>query len=239
MKYGNRAYPQSLYSGNANIFALACDPTKENVVTYTSSDGLSVWAIFTLPGGSKIAFGGGQEADGGTIYVPSEVPWITASNMLSIVSVQGGNGTGRGVGGVNAAGLSGLTMNASYRNYDSPDTWEGIGSWIAVAWMPGRTTISTLGGTWVEINLGKGTQIAFGAGSIADGSSFSLPGGYTQSQMLSIGTPASFNDNHDNCLHAVSNCDIAGTTAQLTYVDGSGNSWNGNVNWFAFAWENA
>jgi hypothetical protein len=107
---------------------------------------------------------------------------------------------------------------------------------MAVAWMPGRETVTVQGGKWVLINLGKDNQVAFGAGSLPAGSSFGLPTGYDSSKLLSIATPASFSGSGDNVLHAISNCDIAGTAAQLIYIDGSGNSWSGSVNWFAFAW---
>lgn len=236
MKYGGRSYPQSTYSGNANIFAIAFDPTGNNCTVYNSPDGLSSWAVFTLPGGSKLGIGKGSGADGDSIFVPSQTPWITSSNMLSIVTVQGGNGTGRGMGGINAATLSGLTINASYRNYDSSDTWSGTGIWLAVAWMPGAITVTTQGGKWVVVSMGNGNHITFGSGVLASGSAFGFPMSYGQLQFLSFASPASFTGNHDNALHVISNCDVAGTTVQLAYIDGSGNSWNGNVNWFSFGW---
>jgi hypothetical protein len=241
MKYGDRNNPQSTYSGNANFFAIAFTPSAAGIsgalATYVSPDGNSEWTVITLPGGSKFAIGQGSGANGDTIFTPGAVPWISAANMLAICSIHGGAGTGRGAHGVNQCGLSGLTIEATYADTGSgSDVWPGSVDWMAVAWMPGRATATVQGGKWVLLNLGKGNQVAFGAGAVPAGSSFGLPSRYTQLQMLSIATPASFSGSGDNVMHAVSNCDIAGTTAQLSYVDGSGNNWSGDVNWFAFAW---
>lgn len=241
MKYGDRKTPQSTYSGNANIFAIAFTPTAAGISgalkTYVSSDEKSQWTVITLPGGSKLALGQGEGADGSTIFMPSEVPWINVDNMLYIISVHGGDGTGRGVGGINAATLLGSVIQASYRNYDSSDTWTGIGDWIAIAFMPARVPETVHGGKWYTINLGRDNQVAFGSGVVASGESFGLPSGYSDDKMLTISTPASFSDNQDNPMHAVSNCNISHATAQLVYMDGAGHVWSGNVNWFAFAWK--
>ena len=238
IKYGNRSNPQSSYSANGNLFAIAFNPSGKNVTVYDSSDGSSSWAVFTLPGGAKLAVGSGYGPDGSMIYIPTQTPWITAANLLSIVSIQGGDGTGRGAGGFKAK-LSGLTIEASYRNYDSADTWSGQGNWLAVSWTPGLVTESVTGGEFLILNLAGGNKIAFGAGSLFSGSSFSLPAGFTSEQMVSIPTPAGFSNNNDNCLHAISNCSISGTTVNLNYVDGAGNDWSGDVNWFAFCWADA
>jgi hypothetical protein len=202
-----------------------------------SPDGLSEWNVITLPGGSKFAIGQGSGANGDTIFVPAAVPWINVPNLLACCSIHGGAGTGHGAHGVNQCGLSGLTIQATYADFGSAsNVWPGSVDWIAVAWMPGRTTVSVQGGKWVLVNLGKGNQVAFGSGTISAGSSFGLPTGYDSEKLLSIATPASFSSSGDNVLHAVSNCEITGTTAKLIYIDGSGNSWSGTVNWFAFAW---
>jgi len=241
MKYGDRNWPQSTYSGNANFIAIAFTPEAAGISgalkTYVSPDGLSAWTVITLPGGSKFAIGQGSGANGETIFTPTDAPWINASNMRSICSIHGGAGTGNGAHGVNQCGLNGLTIQATYADTGSAsNVWPGSVNWIAIAWMPGRETVAVQGGEWVLINLGRNNQVAFGSGSIPAGSSFGLPTGYNSTQMLSIATPASFSGSGDNVLHAISNCDIADTTAQLIYVDGAGNSWGGNVNWFAFAW---
>ena len=241
MKYGDRNWPQSTYSGNANIFAIAFTPAAAGIsgalTTYLSPDGLSEWTVITLPGGSKFAIGQGSGANGDTIFTPAAAPWINVPNLLSCCSIYGGAGTGHGAHGVNQCGLSGLTIEATYADTGSAsNVWPGSVNWIAVAWIPGRETVSTSGGEWVLINLGKGNQVAFGAGTIPAGSSFGLPTGYDSTKLLSIATPASYSGSGGNVTHAISNCDIAGTTAQLIYIDGSGNSWTGSVNWFAFAW---
>jgi hypothetical protein len=57
---------------------------------------------------------------------------------------------------------------------------------------------------------------------------------------LTMATPASFAGSGDNVMHGVAQCDIGATFSPvLTYVDGSGNAWGGNINWMAFSWLNA
>jgi len=241
MKYGNRSYPQSTYSGNANVFLIAFDPSGDNTTVYDSSDGTSSWVVITLPGGSKIAFGSGTAADGADIYIPSECPWITSSNLLVTPTIQGETTyTGHGAHGVQDCSITGLTVSAKYSDYGSAsNVWTGNANWIAVAWTPGREVVEVTGGKFVVIKLADGNKIAFGAGHVSSGASFGLPTGFSSSQMCAIPTPRSFSNSGDNVLHAVSQCDISGTTANLTYIDGSGNSWSGDVNWFAFCWANA
>jgi hypothetical protein len=245
MKYGDRNFPQSTYSGNANFFGITFDPTAQNTTVYDSADGISSWVVITLPGGAKIAFGSGQAADGTDIYVPTQTPWITAANMVAIPTIQGGGGSGHGAHGVRICSIQGLLVGAQYSDIPSAgNIWSGIANWIAVAWTPGLITETVAGpGKFVIINLADGNQIAFGAngGSITSdvlpsGSSFGLPTGFTTDKMLAIPSPWGYSGSGDNVLHAIATCDISGTTANLSYVDGSGNSWSGWVNWFAFCW---
>jgi hypothetical protein len=240
MKYGDRNFPQSLYSGNANFFGIAFDPTGDNTTVYDSSDGISSWVVITLPGGAKIAFGSGQTPDGDDIYVPTQTPWITASNLLIIPTIQGGGGSGNGAHGVKYCYLTGLTMSAEYDDFSAgSDTWAGVGNWLAVAWTPGLITETVTNGEFLIINLADGNKIAFGAGAVAaSGSSFGLPAGFNSNQMCAIASPNSQVGSGSNVMHCVANCNISGTTCTLIYIDGSGNSWSGAVNWFAFCWVN-
>lgn len=237
MKYGDRNFPQSTYSGNANVFAIAFDPTGDNTTVYDSSDGKSSWVVIVLPGGAKIAFGSGNAADGTNIYVPTQCPWITAANIVAIPTIQGGGGSGHGAHGIGNCFFTGLNVSAWYDDFSSAsNVWSGTANWLAVAWTPGLATVAVTGGKFVVINLADGNQIAFGSGLLVSGSSFGLPAGFTSNQMCSIASPASQEGSGDNVMHCVSNCDISGTTATLNYIDGSGNSWSGDVNWFAFCW---
>jgi len=243
MKYGDRNSPQSTYSGNGNVFAIAFDPTGTNTTVYDSPDGKSSWVVITLPGGAKIAFGSGQAADNTNIYVPTQTPWITSANLLIIPTIQAGGGSGQGAHGVGDCTVAALKMNATYSDIPGgSSTWPGVGNWLAVSWTPGLTTQAVTGGKFVIINLADGNQIAFGASPndgltpLPSGSSFGLPAGFTTDKMCSIASPASYAGSGGNVMHCVANCDISGTTATLNYIDGSGNSWSGDVNWFAFCW---
>lgn len=238
MKYGDRNFPQSLFSGNGNFFGIAFDPTSINTTVYDSSDGISSWVVITLPGGAKIAFGSGQAADGTDIYVPTETPWLTSANMLSIPTIQGGGGSGNGAHGVNGCSISGLSVVANYA--DSPsdsNVWTGVANWLAVAWTPGLITEAVTNGTFVIVNLADGNKIAFGAGT-ASSASFSLPTGFTTDNLLAIASPRTYGGSGDNVMHCIVACDIAGTSPFLKYVDGSGNAWGGSTNWFVFCWVN-
>ena len=245
MKYGDRNFPQSLYSGNANFLGIAFDPAGDNCTVYDSSDGISSWVVITLPGGAKIAFGSGQAADGTDIYIPTETPWITAANFVGIPTIQGGGGGGHGAHGIKFCYFtpSTFTVSAEYDDFSGgSDTWSGVANWIGVAWTPGLITASVTGGEFVIINLADGNKIAFGASnnsaSLPSGSSFGLPAGFSSDQMCAIASPNSQSGSGSNVMHCVANCAISGTTATLIYVDGSGNSWSGSVNWFAFCWIN-
>jgi hypothetical protein len=238
MKYGDRNFPQSQYSANANVMAIAFDPTGENTTVYDSSDGYSSWVAIILPGGAKIAFGSGNAANGADIYVPGSVaPWIAAANMLSIPTIQGGAYTGHAMHGVNSCSITGLTVSATYSDVASgSNVWPGTANWMAVAWTPGLVTEVVTGGKFVIVALADGNRIAFGAGNVSSGSSFGLPAGFSDEQMCAIPSPSSYSGSGDNDLHCISLCDISGTTCRLTYIDGSGNSWSGDCNWFAFCW---
>lgn len=251
MKYGDTNFPQSFYSGNANFFGIAFDPTSANTTVYDSADGKSSWVVITLPGGAKIAFGSGQGANNTQLYVPTETPWITADTILITSTIQGGGGSGHSMSGVNDSQINGLTLKASYSDIPNGSSfWFGVANWLAVAWTPGLITETVTAGKFVIINLADGNKIAFGSSPNPDpplpfgenvlisGSSFSLPAGFTTDKMLVIASPAGYAGSGDNVLHAIAVCDIAGTTANLKYIDGSGNSWGGNVNWFAFCWVN-
>jgi hypothetical protein len=245
MKYGDRNNPQSLYSGNANFFGIAFDPTSSNTTVYDSSDGISSWVVIRLPGGAKIAFGSGQGGNGAQIYVPTQTPWITADNILIISTIQGGGGSGNGAHGVGDCQPNGLTLNAEYSDIPSDrNFWYGVANWLAVAWTPGLIVENVDNGKFLIVNLADGNKIAFGASPnaaddiLVSGASFSLPAGFTTDKLLTIASPAGYTGSGSNVMHCVAKCDISGTTATLTYIDGSGNSWGGNVNWFAFCWQN-
>ena len=244
MKYGDRNSPQSTYSGNANFFGIAFDPTGQNATVYDSSDGISSWVVITLPGGAKIAFGSGQGANGTSIYVPTQTPWITAANMLIIPTIQGGGGSGHGAHGVGDCTVNGLVLNAEYSDIPGgSNLWYGVANWLAVAWTPGLITETVAGGKFVVINLADGNSIAFGANPndgvsvLPSGSGFGLPTGFTTDKLLAIASPASYSGSGGNVLHCIANCDVSGTTVNLIYIDGSGNAWSGDLNWFAFCWK--
>jgi hypothetical protein len=236
MKYGDHGTPQNLWQGSANIFAVAFDPAGTNVTRYPSGDGLSGWAVFNVPGGGKIAIGSGRGNDGDTIFLPSATPWITSSNLLSIVSPHGDFNTGL-AHGIWQSALVGTTIRVRYADNDAgTGQWTGHGNWFAVAWTPGLNVATPTNGKWLILTLADGKQIAFGAGLVPQGQTFALPAGFTVQNLLAIPMPASFTGSL-NAINGVAQCELIGTFPYLNYTDASGgHSWSGDCSFFAFAW---
>lgn len=223
-----------LSAGSANVFAIAFDPTNENVTLFEEGGtGGAVWASFKLPGGASVAIGQGRNLDGQTIYVPPALTWIDPSRMMSICSLTQATDVGQIVTGYNLCQLSGLTMEAQYMN-DSGGNWSTTANWLAIAWQQG-TDVTTVGGfPFLQIALQGGHSLVIGAGHSASGTAIVLPAGYGVDQMLSIAIPGG-SDNSGHHLRGVAECAFFGLLPFLQYTDNT-NSWSGAVNWMVAAW---
>ncbi|HEY1808845.1 MAG TPA: Ig-like domain-containing protein [Acidobacteriaceae bacterium] len=236
LKYGDQSFPQITWPGNANIFAMAYDPAGSNVTQYPSADGLSFWAVFTLPGGAQLAFGQGITPNAGTIEIPAALNWITFAKMLSVCSPRGNesNNSAHGVYECQLA-ASGSDIIAQCQYSDGTNMWPGHANWFAIATNLPLQTL-TDGSKWLVVNLIGGNQIAFGAGQTPNAGQFELPSGFNSSQSVGIACPGGFTDT-GNDMHGVAQCFIdEGAVVGLTYSDGSGNVWSGPANWMVFAW---
>jgi len=239
MQYGSTS---QLSAGNANVFAIAFDPTNENVTLYEQggTNG-AVWASFKLPGGARIAIGQGKNADGTSIWKPSALTWLTSSNMMSICSMTGATSSASVASGVNACALSGFTMNASYQN-TSGGSYSGTANWLAIAWQPGVDVQTVNGFPFISIQLQGGHAVMFGAGVTAQNGLITFPTGYSYQQMLGICSPANTVSSGGRFWHSVAECDFGGFVGPeptTWYQDGqwSTGDWGGSTNWLIALWK--
>jgi hypothetical protein len=220
------------WGGTASIFAFCYDPLGTNVTEETV--GGCVWVDFILPGGAHLTIGTGVTADGGNISLPDTMPWVTAASLLTIVSPSSGFDPSHQAHGISEAAITGTTLRCAYMD-GSGNRWGSSGNWFAVSISGGYPVTAVANGNFIVINLPSGTKVAIGAGRAASGTAFGLPAGFTLANMLSIATPASFNDS-GHPMAGVFSCGITGTTGHLSYSDTENNYWDGNYNWMAFAW---
>jgi hypothetical protein len=222
------------WPGTCNIFAFMYDPLGTNIREETTGDGS--WVDITLSGGAHLSIGSGVTNDGAAIGLPSTMPWVSPSTMLSIVSPNVGFSASRQARGITVANIdSGGVLHCQFQ--DTTDhAWSSTGNWVAIAWTPGLPVETVTGGKWLVLTLPTGSKIAIGGGSGGNGSAFAMPSGFSSLNMLAIATPASA-DETSHPMAGVYECGILGTTLQLSYNDTEGNFWNGNVNWMAFAWQ--
>lgn len=221
------------WGGTANIFAFCYDPLGTNVTEQTVSG--CVWVDFILPGGAHLTIGSGVTGDGAHIPLPSEMPWVTAATLRSIVSPSNGFNSGRQASGISDSAIVAGVMRCGFAD-SSGNRWGALGNWFSVSVSAGYPITAVANGSWIVINLPSGTKIAIGGGSAPSGTGFGMPAGFTSANMLSMATPASFND-IGHPMAGVYACSITGTTGILSYNDTEGRFWDGNYNWMAFAWK--
>ena len=220
------------WGGTASIFAMCYDPLGANVTEQSIAGG--VWVDFILPGGAHLTIGTGVTEDGAAIVLPTKMLWVTAANLLSIVSPADGFNSDDQAHGIANAALDGLTMNCGFAD-GSGNRWGATGNWFVVSISAGFPVTAEANGQWIVVNLPSGTKIAIGAGSAASWTAFGLPAGFTTQNMLSIATPASFIDS-GHPMAGVYSCGITGATGVVQYSDTEGNYWSGDYNWMGFAW---
>jgi hypothetical protein len=221
-----------VWPGTANIFAFCYDPLGINVVEETTSDG--IWVDFILPGGAHLSIGSGVTADGVAVAMPSTMPWVNPATMLSIGSPNSGIDPSRQARGITESNIAAGIMHCQFQDTTN-NAWSSTGNWFAIGFSDGLPIQTVTGGKWLVLTTPSGTKIAIGAGSGANGSSFSLPSGFTSNNLLSIATPAGA-DATSHPMAGVFRCAVQGTTMELIYTDTENNFWNGDCNWMGFAW---
>lgn len=226
----------SLSPSFANVFAIAFDPTNENVTLYEEPGGTTVWAVLRLPGGARIALGQGKNLDQTQIWVPPALTWIDPSRMMSICSLTDTPQDQAPVTGFGQNQLSGLVAAGNYLHDSGHLGAAGIQSvnWMAIAWQQG-TDVQTINGfPWLKIQLQGGHAMFLGAGQSASGTPVVLPTGCSFDNSLSICTPGG-SDNSGNHMRGIQQCAMLFSAPWLVYTDNS-STWGGNVNWLIAAW---
>ena len=217
--------------GGANIFAFAWNAlgTNQSVVNVTGGS----WAVFTLGGGAQLAIGSGLTASGGgAIPLP---PGFTAANTIATASAASGFSTNNQAMGVTCTVDANLNVVAQY-NDGQGDVWPATATWFAVAVSPGLDFVAVAGGRFLVLNTPGGSKVAIGMGVTASGSAFTLPAGFNFTNSLAFAAPGS-NNQTGHPMHGVAVCGADNGNCVLSYLDGQGDSWNGNVNWTCFCWQ--
>lgn len=231
------AQTQTDFPANASVFAIAFDPTNENVKLYTepSGSGNATWAVMRLPGGARIAIGQGQNKDGDTIWTPS-LSWFSTTRMMSIGALTDAALNQQPITGVNAASIDSTgKVSASYLDTSgNPVTGQKM-NWMAIAWENGAPVQTVGGHQFLTIALQGGHAVVIGAGQTASGTAITFPTGYTSGQQLGIAVPGG-SDNTGHHLRGIQECALIGDFPTLTYTDNT-NTWAGNVNWLAALWK--
>ena len=232
-RYGQSGGAPLFWSGNASVFALAFDPTSENVTLYEDPAGTAVWAVMKLPGGAQIAIGQGKNNDGDTIWAPPP-SWFSFVRMMSICTLTDAVDLGYIPHGVEASAITAGVLAAQYN--DETRTWSTTANWLAIAWQQGTDVQTVAGFPWLKIQLQGDHAIVIGAGQAALGAAVTLPTGYSQDKMLTVCTPAGFVTGLGHHLQGINLCAFSGLIPVLNYEDGDGNIWGGPTNWMVTAW---
>jgi hypothetical protein len=239
MEYGQYTNSAITWPGQATIFALAIDPSNEGVALYVDPAGTATWAVMKLPGGARIAIGQGKNFNGDTIWTPS-LPWLSTSRMMSISTFTDGvyDQFGPwGPDGYYANQINAGVLDARYHDTNG-DIWGTTANWLAIAWEVGTDVQTVAGAPWLSIQLQGGHAVVIGAGQATNGSSVTLPTGYTEENLLSVVTPNGGivnPSNHNLC--GIAQCSLVGLTPFLAYQDSNYNTWPGNTNWMIAAWK--
>ncbi len=90
---------------------------------------------------------------------------------------------------------------------------------------------------FTEIPLADGGALAFFSGSAASGTTIEVPStGYNSANCLAWVSPQGFIEGNSH-LHYIFDCSVSPQRLMnLTYSDGSGDSWAGDLNWAAITW---
>lgn len=234
MQYGEHS-TSGTWPGNASVFAIAFDPTNENVTLYEEPGGSTVWAVFRLPGGARIAIGQGKNTHGDTLWTPPALTWFNWVRSMSISSFTDATDTGATPHGYYSNKIAAGVLSAEYN--DESTTWPTKANWMAIAWEQGTDVQTVAGFPWLKIQLQGGHAVMIGAGQQATPTTaVTLPAGFNEEDSLSICTPGGFVPAGHHIM-GVNQCGLEFLTPTLEYIDDSGNTWTGICNWLMAIWK--
>lgn len=224
----------------------------ESIMYDSTDDTAAGW--LDVPGsdpGNDSNFTGGETTDGTFVFITGALPsgqvfelpstGFDPANVLAWASPQGYVEYFHVMHVIaQCVADSNRKLTLQYEDGDG-NLWPGDTNYAALAWRSPSAVVSTGadGMKWVELTLSNGEVICFGFGVLADGASFTLPAGFTASQMYATAFPhdTPVSASGGNQAHGVG-ASVSGTTAHIYYQDGSGNVWHGNAQVLVFAWKN-
>ena len=198
------------------------------------------FAGVTLLGKQLVGFGMGIVPSGQAIQTAQGV---LLRNSFGIAAPAGYVDTGYETIGLSACGINSLgqvTMN--YRD-GGGNRWLGSANYLTFGWVAGgaqNLTEQTLGdgGVWIVLTMPGGSRIAIGSGTIASGSAFLVPAGFTAANSMGVCSPLNtFVSGHP--AYGVNQATVTAGTVVMNFADSIGNVWPSTANWFAIAWEPA
>lgn len=245
----------SIWLSAANYKIVAMDA---NSVTQWTVDNVSsvsqaelqagnTFSSLTVTGNAAI---GGNETVSGTLTAASLV--VTGSGTV------GGTLTADSLavtGNATVGGTLGVTGDTSLGTLAAGDTTVSglnIGAQTLTAFITALIpALSALDGTFVISNItsaggwgiftfgstaGTRIKIAFGSGTIASGSTITLPSGFSTGQFIPSVSLSSVNSTSGNNLDGITCSVTVGGVVTATGNDNSGHVFAGTANWMALAW---
>lgn len=252
---GNKFFYKALNSGVSGGVTptfpapLGSQVTDNNIVWVN----IGVWAVWSditastisgsfglipLHGGGSIVLGVGQDQPYGSIIaLPTG---YSASNLIAWSSPGVGfSGSSVVTEGVYQSTTSGGTLRSSFQGNFGGSAFNATSNWAAAAWTSGaEVTVTTVGGIqYVSFTTAEGDDLCICSGQVSNGSSVSIPSGFSASQFQYIVGMAGA-DNPGHIMQGVTNCTLDGTlTFSGGYTDEDSNVWHGPGSVFGIFWK--
>jgi hypothetical protein len=215
------------------------DPTQAGWPSVPGSDPGNSATFTTIPlAAGQFSFFTGTASSGGFFQLPS-----TGYSPANNFSWAGPAGYGGGTWSGHMATIKLCAVNSTFGltlNYEDNDGswWPGQLNYACATWL--SSDVPTFDGTlnWLELTLAGGEKIIFGRGVVADGTTITLPAGYTSAQAFAVAYPHDGVPTGGHNAHWVGAYVDSSLIVHLNYKDGEGNVWHGNAAVMVFAWKN-
>lgn len=215
---------------SSNWIAVVWDATAAGNATISSSGGYTTLAFKTVSG-DDLAIVVGSGHHGTSIPVPAG---FAVAQMFSLCGMVGADNLNHGMQGVTQCSATGGVLAGQYRD-GSNNVWAGTVGVFAVFYKTGQgtTTEGVANGTALRIPLPSSNNVALTfIGSIANGTTFGLPAGYTTDNTFPTSAMSGGVSSGSNNCQGWNVAITGGQTVSAFYRDGSGNQWNGSASAF-------